>query len=179
MRPERSPRPAPPAARPAAIRSLARAAACAWVLAVAPATPGLAAGTPPQHQLEEQLMCYCGCSNLTVRACTCGTADAIRGEIAAQLAAGKTVEEVVASYVARHGEKIRSAPATSGFDLLAWVMPFALILAGGAMLVLVIRRWGARPAPAAAAPPAAAGVPPTPEERRLIDKVRKDIEDGF
>ena len=36
----------------------------------------------------------------------------------------------------KYGEKILSAPTTQGFNLLAWIMPFAAILAGGALVAL-------------------------------------------
>ena len=47
-----------------------------------------------------------------------------------------------------------SSPTFHGFNWLAWVMPFAAVLAGALALALTIRRWGARAAtPAAVAPP--------------------------
>jgi len=110
-----------------------------------------AADLTPQQQVEAQLMCYCGCSDLTVRVCTCGTADTIRREIAERLAQGATAEQVVAAFVAKHGEVMRSAPTKEGFNLVAWVAPFALLAIAGWALVAVVRRW----APRGAAPRAA------------------------
>jgi cytochrome c-type biogenesis protein CcmH len=139
-----------------------------------------AAELTPQQQVEGQLMCYCGCAGLTVRVCTCGTADGIRDEIRTRLTAGETPDQVVAAYVARHGEKIRSAPTKRGFDLLAWVTPFAALLLAGSALVLLVRRWGRAGAVAAAreSPDAPGGPPPpTTEERRLLEKVRREIEE--
>jgi cytochrome c-type biogenesis protein CcmH len=100
-----------------------------------------AADPSPQEAIEESLMCYCGCADLTVRVCTCGTAASMRQEIATHLAGGASVEEVLASFVARHGEKILSAPTKEGFNLLAWIMPFAVLLVATAALIVVIRRW--------------------------------------
>lgn len=166
------------------MRPSAAPAGLLLAIAFALALPGGAARAgeaTPQQRVEHQLMCYCGCSDLTVRTCTCGTADAIRADIAAQLATGKTPEQVVAWFVERHGEKIRSAPTTAGFDLVAWIMPFAVLLVGGASLVMVIRRWGLRPAAAAAdpGPRPPDGAPLTAEQRRLLDRVRKDIEETY
>jgi len=138
----------------------------------------LAAEVTPQQEVEGRLMCYCGCSDLTVRVCTCGTADAIRAEIAGRLSDGESPGQVVASFVARHGAQIRSAPLKSGFDLVAWVTPFvALILAGSALVVLV-RRWGkARgiPVTASGSPGAEAAGARTPEERRALERVRREM----
>ena len=84
---------------------------------------------------------------------------------------------MVAAFVARHGEKILSAPTKEGFNLLAWATPFAVLLAAGATLVLVIRRWSAHGAGAGApAPgdPVAAGAPPLSSARE--SELRKRIE---
>jgi len=143
-----------------------------------------------QQQVETQFMCYCGCANLTVRACSCGTADQIRADIARRLAGGESADQVVAAYVAQHGEKIRSAPAKEGFSLLAWTMPFILLFVAGAVLVLLVRRWkiaghlplpaaaGSHPATTAAAP---AGSPTTPRsdaDRRILERVRREIDEA-
>jgi cytochrome c-type biogenesis protein CcmH len=143
-----------------------------------------------QRQIEEQFMCYCGCANLTVRACSCGTADQIRADIARRLGAGESADQVVAAYVAQHGEKIRSAPTTEGFSLLAWTMPFILLFVAGAVLVLLVRRWktaGLRPLPATAGSGGAAGVasrpggstaPPSEADRRILERVRREIDEA-
>ncbi len=40
-----------------------------------------------------------------------------------------------------YGEKILSAPTTTGFNIVAWVTPFAAIFVAAAMVVIVGRRW--------------------------------------
>ena len=57
---------------------------------------------------------------------------------------GKGEEEIVAAFVARYGEKVLSAPTTSGFNLAAWIMPFLAILVGGGLIGLVSLRWSRR-----------------------------------
>ena len=103
----------------------------------------LAANPTPQHQIEQRLMCHCGCAGLTVRVCTCGVAAEMREEIAGRLGRGETPDQVVAAFVDLHGEKILSAPTMEGFNLLAWVVPFAALFAAALALVLVVRRWAA------------------------------------
>jgi cytochrome c-type biogenesis protein CcmH len=132
-----------------------------------------------RQQIEEQFMCYCGCANLTVRACSCGTADQIRADITRRLEAGESARQVVAAYVAEHGEKIRSAPTTEGFSLLAWTMPFILLFLAGAVVVLLVRRWktaGLRPPPAGAGP--AGPVAADDADRRLMERVRREIDEA-
>lgn len=150
--------------------------------------PAAAADPTPQQAIEGAMMCYCGCADLTVRVCTCGTADAIRADIARRLAAGETPEQVLAAYVAQHGEKIRSAPTKSGFNLLAWTMPFIVLFASGAGLILLVRKWqkaGAREVSGAATSTARRGAPGSPgaaappdeRDRKLFERVRREIED--
>jgi cytochrome c-type biogenesis protein CcmH len=162
------PEPAPPR----------RARWAAVVLLSAALVPAaLARESTPQHEVEGRLMCYCGCSDLTVRVCTCGTADGIREEITDRLARGETPDQVVAAFVARHGDRIRSAPDKSGFELIAWVTPFVVLLLAGSALVLVVRRWGSlRPA----TPPAsqAATAEPTTAERKALERVRRELKEG-
>ena len=144
---------------------------------ILPVPPGpRAAESTPQQQVEGRLMCYCGCSDLTVRVCTCGTADSIREEIASRLAGGETADQVVAAFIAKHGEQIRSAPTKSGFDLVAWVTPFLLLFAAGSALVVVVRRWGAlRPAAASAGAPVEAPRAATEGERKALERVRREL----
>ena len=62
--------------------------------------------------------------------------------------------------VAQFGEEVLAAPPKHGFDLLAWLVPAAVLL-GGAALAAGCWRWPGRAAAAAgdaAAPPAT----PTP-----------------
>jgi cytochrome c-type biogenesis protein CcmH/NrfF len=81
--------------------------------------------------------------------------------------------------VRQRGAQIRSAPTTSGFDLLAWVTPFVVILAGAGLIVQLTRRWRGR----ATAPPAAGAQPaPTidsrrlsPDDRATLDRVERAI----
>jgi len=80
-----------------------------------------------QSDLEEGLTCQCGCG-LTVHACNhlqCPSGIPLKQEIASQLALGKTREEILSYFSGKYGEKILSAPTTTGFNIVAWVMPFA------------------------------------------------------
>jgi cytochrome c-type biogenesis protein CcmH len=144
------------------------------------ASPTVSLAGPPataQQEIEGRLMCYCGCADLTVRVCTCGTADAIRQEIAERLGNGETPDQVVAAYVTRHGAQIRSAPAKAGFELLAWVTPFAAILLAGSALIVIVRRWGGRAAAGrtGSASGEAAPRPFLPEEQKALERVRREM----
>lgn len=153
-------------------------AAFVSLAALSPAIPARAAGAGIQQEVEGRLMCHCGCSNLTIRDCACGTAAGIKADIAARLAAGQTADQVVAAYVSNHGEQIRSAPVRSGFNLVAWIMPFAAILAGGVMIVGLTRRWRGRGVAALPGPDTlAGGATAAPADRDALDRIAREIRD--
>lgn len=151
----------------------------------------MAASLSPQARIEGKLMCYCGCSDLTVRVCSCGTAASIKEDITGRLAGGQTPDQVIAAYVQKYGEQILSAPTSEGFNILAWTMPFAVILVAGMMVVLLVRRWGSLPAAAGAAvaghastggargTPAGAARPPDAAERAVRERIARDVREGL
>ncbi len=89
----------------------------------------------------EQLVCYCGCSGLTVKACTCGTADGIREKINGQLDSGLAPDEVVAVWVEERGEQVLAVPTREGFNLVGWFLPFVVTLLGLAAAAITVVRW--------------------------------------
>ena len=102
-----------------------------------------------QSEIEESLTCQCGCG-LTVHSCNhvqCPSGIPLKEEIAGQLAAGKGREEVLTYFSTKYGEKILSAPTTTGFNIVAWVTPFVAVLGAGALIVAVSRRWRRPPGP--------------------------------
>jgi cytochrome c-type biogenesis protein CcmH/NrfF len=140
--------------------------------------PASAAPAPSFQEIEESLTCQCGCG-LTVHSCNhlqCGSALPLRQEIREQMAKGLGKDEILAYFQQKYGEKILSAPTTSGFNLAAWVMPFALLLVGVAFVTVTLRRWqrrGVHPPPLrdVAAPPSSA--PRTAMERQLERELRE------
>ena len=112
-----------------------------------------------QSEIEEALTCQCGCG-LTVHSCNhvqCPSGIPLKEEIAGQLAAGKTGAEVLTYFSTKYGEKILSSPTTTGFNLVAWVTPFAAVF---------VRRGGRRRSCRAA------GVARSPSHRRRPRAVR-------
>lgn len=95
------------------------------------------------QEVEEALTCQCGCG-LTVHSCNhlqCGFAVPAKQTILDLVSQGKTKEEITASFVARYGEKVLSAPTTSGFNLAAWITPFLAIVVGGGLIGVISLRW--------------------------------------
>jgi cytochrome c-type biogenesis protein CcmH/NrfF len=133
----------------------------------------LPARAATQQEVEESLTCQCGCG-LTVHACNhlqCPSGEPMKKEIAERLARGEDVDTILAAFRTRYGEKVLSAPTFRGFNWLAWVTPFAAILAGALGVSLVIRRWVRAPATAPPAPP-----PVAEELRRRLARELEDMD---
>lgn len=127
------------------------------------------------QEIEESLTCQCGCG-LTVHSCNhlqCPSALPLRAEIRDQMALGKDKVAILEHFEEKYGEKILSSPTTEGLNLLAWIMPFALVGLGGLLVALTVRHWtNRRPAaPVAPAVPAAAS-----PYSKVLDKELKDFD---
>jgi cytochrome c-type biogenesis protein CcmH/NrfF len=52
--------------------------------------------------------------------------------------------------VQKYGTAVIAAPTTTGFNRVAWIMPFVALAFGFVFMVWVVRVWKNRPAPALA-----------------------------
>ncbi len=132
----------------ALVRGLAALALTAVLIVplMVPIRAARAAATNRQ-EIAEGLTCQCGCG-LTVANCNhpnCSFSVPMREHIDTMLAHGMGRAEIIAYFRKQYGEKILSAPTTQGFNLLAWTMPFAALLVGGGLVVLMMGRWRGGP----------------------------------
>lgn len=120
-----------------------RTASVFFFLVLLAGTPALQAAVTKAEvkDISGGLVCYCGCANKVVATCGCGTADNIEADIASQLEAGKTKDEIIAAYVATHGLQGLATPPARGFNLSAWVIPIVALLAGGLVIRTAVVRW--------------------------------------
>ncbi len=106
----------------------------------------LSANRPSVDAVAEGLTCQCGCG-LTVANCNhpqCEFSVPVREQIEAMLNKGMSRNAILASYRAKYGEKILSAPTIEGFNLIAWIMPFAALVAGVGLIFFAFGRWRSR-----------------------------------
>lgn len=124
------------------------------------------------QRVSDRLGCKCGC-NQPLTACThhpCGSADPMREQIRAGVAAGKDEEAIIREFVAQNGAVILAAPPAEGAKALAaWIMPFLALLLGTYFVYRIVKNWRSRPAPAAAAP--------DPKRTALLDKYAAAIDE--
>ena len=88
-------------------------------------------------------MCTCGCAEILGECNHVGCSNSTE-ELAllrAGIAAGKSDKEILDSFVAKYGAVVLAAPSKEGFDLVAWIAPFAVFAAALLGTILLVRRW--------------------------------------
>jgi cytochrome c-type biogenesis protein CcmH/NrfF len=138
------------------------------------------------HQIGAKLKCMCGGCDQAAGKCyhvggaysgPCDTAKGMLKEIDAHIASGKNDQQILDAMIQEYGPLAYVEPPKTGIGLLAWLMPILYLLAGLALVVLLMKRWRKRPV-AAAATPAASGVKVSPELlERARAQARLDTED--
>ena len=93
--------------------------------------------------LNHRLMCTCGCAEI-LGECNhvgCQSSTAELSELRADIAKGLSDQQILDAFVAKYGAVVLAAPTKHGFDLVAWIAPFAVF--GAALLgtILLVRRW--------------------------------------
>ena len=98
----------------------------------------------PIGKIKNSLVCLCDC-NMIVEACegsmACQSAEKLTVEAAGYIEQGMDKEAVLATFIKKYGEHILAAPTKRGFNLLAWILPFAAIFLAGLGITVVLRRW--------------------------------------
>jgi cytochrome c-type biogenesis protein CcmH len=112
------------------------------------------AGDPATRfkEIGHQLMCICSCGQILLE-CNhvgCPSSDGMRNELMVALTRGDSDSLVQQAFVQKYGPTVLAAPTTTGFDRTAWIVPFAALAMGLSIVVLVIRAWKNRAAPAIA-----------------------------
>ena len=64
--------------------------------------------------------------------------------IRTRLAEGKTEQQIKDELVAQFGAGVLAEPPRSGFDLLAWLVPLAVLGTGAIGVAVVARGWSRR-----------------------------------
>lgn len=88
-----------------------------------------------------------------VRCPTCNTpldvsnspaADRMKLFIAQRIEAGDDKQQIIDALVTEFGRGVLATPPKAGFDLVAWIVPIALVVIGLAAIPVVTRRWAKR-----------------------------------
>jgi cytochrome c-type biogenesis protein CcmH len=129
---------------------------------------------PHVRTVGELLTCQCGCG-ASITSCNmmnCHFAEPARERLLKLVEAGATDEQILAAFEKDYGKSILRQPPAQGFDLLAWVMPFAGLGAGLVLVWLVLQHYMKR-RPAAAT----VAVGESDELKRYRERIEKELAD--
>ena len=104
------------------------------------------------NKLGHRMMCACGCGQILLE-CNhvgCSYSDKMRNELIASLDRAESDDLILQGFVQNYGPTVIAAPTVTGFNRIAWVMPFLALGMGMAFVVLVVRSWKNKPTPALA-----------------------------
>jgi cytochrome c-type biogenesis protein CcmH/NrfF len=141
---------------------------------------GAAAPTARLNTLSHHLMCQCGCAQLLGECDHVGCPDRDKelSELTAAIDSGLGDQQILDAFAAKYGATVLAAPRTKGFDLVAWIAPFAVFAAALIRTILLIRRWGGlgRSARSARAGEAAAmdSAEMAPAEQERMERIRRE-----
>ncbi|HMB82967.1 MAG TPA: cytochrome c-type biogenesis protein CcmH [Terriglobales bacterium] len=102
--------------------------------------------------LGHRMMCTCGCGQVLLE-CNhvgCQSSDKMRNQLLAALDKGNNDDLILQGFVQEYGPTVIAAPTATGFNRVAWIMPFAALAFGITFVIYVVRSWKNRPAPALA-----------------------------
>ncbi len=107
------------------------------------------------ERLGHKLMCQCGCSQVLLE-CNhvgCTTSEKMRAELTAMLNGGDNDNSILQKFVDKYGPVVLAAPTQTGFNRMAWIMPYLALIVGIGLCAFIVRTWNKRRAPVAAGGP--------------------------
>jgi cytochrome c-type biogenesis protein CcmH len=89
----------------------------------------------------------------------------MRDELTAAIARGDNDSMTLQSFVQKYGATVLAAPTNTGFNMVAWIMPFVVFVAAAILAVWLVRIWKSRTL--------ARPVPPPQLDAAQLDALRK------
>jgi cytochrome c-type biogenesis protein CcmH len=102
--------------------------------------------------LGHRMMCTCGCGQILLE-CNhvgCQSSEKMRNQLLGALDKGDNDDLILQGFVQEYGPTVIAAPTATGFNRIAWIMPFLVLALGIAFAVHIVRSWKNRPTPALA-----------------------------
>jgi cytochrome c-type biogenesis protein CcmH/NrfF len=123
------------------------------------------------EKVGHKLMCACGC-NQVLLACDhigCPNLQQETAELTAAVARGDSETAILQAFQAEYGPTVLAAPWLTKFNIIAWVVPPALLILGLGGTFLLVRKWRLR---TVAMPEIAQDT----QSREIRDRIRRDTE---
>jgi cytochrome c-type biogenesis protein CcmH/NrfF len=127
------------------------------------------------NDLGHRMMCVCGCNQILLE-CNhvgCAYSDRMRAELIAAVDRGDNDDMTLQGFVQKYGTTVMAAPTKAGFNRVAWIMPYLVLVLGLTMVTLIVRAWRSRPL---VLPAGAVAAIHGAELEHFRDQARKDTE---
>jgi len=85
------------------------------------------------------------CENVPLDVCETQACSQWRDLIRQKLSTGETSQQIINYFQATYGDRVLQEPPRQGFTGLVWILPIVGLIAGMAILVVVLRRMTAQP----------------------------------
>lgn len=99
------------------------------------------------NDLGHRLMCACGCNQILLE-CNhvgCNYSDRMRNELIAAVDRNDSDDLTLQAFVQKYGPTVLAAPTKTGFNRVAWIMPYLALVLGLSIVAMVVRAWRSRP----------------------------------
>jgi cytochrome c-type biogenesis protein CcmH len=153
------------------MRRLTRFAVLPLVVVLSVLTLGSADTQARFEDIGHKLMCTCGCGQILLL-CNhmgCSSLATESAELQAAVDKGQDDNTILMAFQNEYGPTVLAAPMLTKFNIVAWVVPPALLFLGLAGTVMLVKKWRLR---AASMP----DVVDDPEANDLRDRIRRETE---
>src|SRR5205085_5391598 len=82
------------------------------------------------NDLGHRMMCVCGCNQILLE-CNhvgCAYSDRMRAELIAAVDRGDNDDLTLQGFVQKYGTTVMAAPTKAGFNRVAWIMPYLILV---------------------------------------------------
>ena len=141
------------------------------VAAIALLMMGSASTAVRYNDLGHKMMCVCGCNQILIECNHLGCPDSERmlGELRASIAGGSNDDTILTAFQEKYGPTVLAAPMLTKFNIIAWIVPPAVLILGIAATAVLVRRWRLRAAATPVDLPAA-------NFSAMRDRIRRETE---
>jgi cytochrome c-type biogenesis protein CcmH len=127
------------------------------------------------NAVAKQLNCPV-CENVPLDVCETQACAQWRDLIRQKLATGDKPEQIIAYFRATYGDRVLQSPPREGFTGLVWILPFVGLMAGVAILIVVLRRMAAQPKAEAGVEVEAGADAGADEYRKRLERELKELD---
>jgi cytochrome c-type biogenesis protein CcmH/NrfF len=141
------------------------------VALVAVLTMGAASTAVRYNDLGHKMMCVCGCNQILIE-CNhlgCPDSDRMLGELRTAVASGSSDDAILTAFQDKYGPTVLAAPMLTKFNVVAWIVPPAVLILGIFGTVVLVRKWRQRSA-------AVVPLPPAPDFLGMRERIRRETE---